>query len=73
MAGYIIVDVKTRKILIPCLIISVLLFIIGIIIGYFAAPSGSTEKSSTCNLQAAIQSSCPVDKFTKEGKKYLER
>ena len=75
MAGYIIVDVKTRKILIPCVILALFLFVIGIIIGYFSAPrrTSKTSTSTTCSLTEAVTSSCPVDSFTDIGKRYFKR
>ena len=68
-------DVKTRKILIPCVIIALMLFVIGIIIGYFAAPRRTPKASTsgTCSLTEAVQASCPVDRFTDIGKRYLKR
>lgn len=76
MAGYFIVDVKTRKIIIICTVVSVLLFGIGIIIGYFSGrgTSSSTVISSTGTVAEAIRSECgDTTVKTASGKLYLDR
>lgn len=73
MPGYIIVDVKTRKILIPCIIVASFLFIIGIIIGYFSSPKADCEQDPTCNLRSTVRDSCPTVSGIEVGRQYLNR
>ncbi|XP_053379141.1 uncharacterized protein LOC128548426 [Mercenaria mercenaria] len=74
--GFFIVDVKTRKILAICLGVTLLLFAIGILIGYFSGHgSQSTSKSpSQESVADAIRSSCHVmTKQTPTGSTYFDR
>lgn len=73
MPGYIIVDVKTRNILIPCIIVASFLFIIGIIIGYFSSPKADCEQGPTCNLRSTVRDSCPTVSGIEVGRQYLNR
>ncbi|KAL4221403.1 hypothetical protein ACF0H5_019661 [Mactra antiquata] len=60
MPGYIIVDVKTRKILLICAAVTVATFVVGILIGYFSA-KGSNDKKMPLpkyNMADAIRSEC---------------
>ena len=73
MAGYILVDVKTRNILIPCAIGAAFLFVIGVIIGYFSAPRTEGASASPCSLRSAIEKSCHLDISSETTRLYLER
>ncbi|XP_045162534.2 uncharacterized protein LOC123527254 [Mercenaria mercenaria] len=76
MAGYFIVDVKTRKIVIVCVVVTVVLFIIGIIIGYFSGrgSSSTTVVTPEQSVAEAIKSSCSdVTIDTPSGKLFLDR
>jgi len=53
MAGYIIVDVKTKKTIAICAAIGLVFFIIGILIGYFSG-RGSTPDTPPPKPQASI-------------------
>lgn len=76
MAGYIIVDVKTRKIIIISAVVAVVLFVIGIIIGYFsgAGSKSTTVSTSRPNVADAIRSTCGDTTIrTPSGKLFLDR
>lgn len=76
MAGYILVDVKTRKIIIICAAVTVILFAIGIIIGYFSG-KGSTSTTVVTSHQSvadAIRSTCGDTTIqSPSGKLYFDR
>ena len=73
MAGYVIVDVKTRNIIIPCAIVAAFLFVVGIIIGYFSAPRTKGTAATPCSLRTAIEESCPLDRSSEVTRLYLDR
>ena len=71
MAGYVIVDVKTRYVITPCAIVAAFLFVIGIIIGYFSAPRTKGTAATPCSLRAAIEDLCPFDRSSKVTRLYM--
>ena len=76
MAGYIIVDVKTRKIIGICALVSVLVFVLGIIIGFFSGKGSSSDGDKNTGyktLSDALKGSCPLSEFAGVGKKYVSR
>lgn len=72
MAGYIIVDVKTRKIIVIAALVTLLFFVLGIIIGFFSG-KGSGSGSGYKTLSDALAGSCSLDEYTDIGKKYVSR
>ena len=77
MAGYIIVDVKTRKIVGIAALVTLFFFVLGIIIGFFSGKgSVGDDKGSGSRNQAlsdALMGTCPMDDYSGEGKKYVSR
>ena len=76
MAGYIIVDVKTRKIVGIAALVTLFFFVLGIIIGFFSGKGSVGDKGSGSRNQAlsdALTGTCPMDDYSGEGKKYVSR
>jgi hypothetical protein len=76
MAGYFIVDVKTRKIIAICTVVALVLFAIGIVIGYFSGRgnSSSTVTTSTGTVAEAIKSECSEATIkSAAGKLFIDR
>ena len=74
MAGYIIVDVKTRKIVGICALVSLGVFVLGIVIGFFSGKgSTGTKENGYQSLSDALKGSCNLGEFSGVGKKYVSR
>mgnify|MGYP000346714758 CR=1 FL=1 len=76
MSGYILVDVKTKKVLAICSAISLFLFILGIIIGYFSGKGNvpPEPKNRGNDIVAAIRSACSMTTLqTPAGRRYFQR
>ena len=76
MAGYIIVDVKTRKIIGIAALVTLLFFVLGIIIGFFSGKGSGGGKGAGSGQQAlsdALAGTCPVGDYSGQGKKYVSR
>lgn len=76
MPGYILVDVKTKKVIAICSAISLFLFVLGIIIGYFSGRGHAqvVEKTTGDDIVEAIRSACSMTTLhTPEGRRYFQR
>lgn len=70
------VDIKTRKIIIVCAVITLVLFSIGVLIGYFSGKGTSTVTEVPANggVADAIRSTCGAETMrTPSGKLYFDR
>lgn len=72
--GYIIVDLKTRKILLICTALTLGLFVIGILIGYFTGHVSTSTIPEHESVVQAIRASCnsPIP-ATVAAKTYFDR
>ena len=75
MAGYILVDIKTKKTVAVCSVIALVLFVIGILIGYFSGRAAkSTEITHHESVAEALADSCSMSMPTgSEIKTYFQR
>lgn len=74
MAGYIIVDVQTRKIILICAAVTIVFFVIGILIGFFSGKGSKTVVTSSQSVADALRTSCSdIAIKTPSGKLYFDR
>jgi hypothetical protein len=74
MPSYIVFDVKTRKVIIICTVIGLVMFAIGIGIGYASRKSSSNTETPTESVAESIRATCsgPAAQ-TPSGKLYFDR
>ncbi|XP_060577885.1 uncharacterized protein LOC132735000 [Ruditapes philippinarum] len=74
MPSYIVFDVKTRKVIITCTVTGLVMFAIGIGIGYASRKGSSNTDSPTASVAEAIRATCsgPAAQ-TPSGKLYFDR
>ena len=65
-------DAKTKKILGLCVLVVLIIFALGIMIGFFSG-KGSVKEEGYKTLNEAFTGTCDIDTFTEEGKKYALR
>lgn len=76
MAGYILVDVKTKKVIAICSVVALFMFVLGIIIGYFSGKGNTPEQQQNPkdSIVKAIRSACSMTTLhTAEGRRYFQR
>ncbi|XP_045162533.2 uncharacterized protein LOC123527253 [Mercenaria mercenaria] len=74
MPSYILVDVQTRRVLITCSVIGLVLFAIGIGIGYATGRGSTNKRVSMASVAEAIRSTCGNTMIrTPSGKLYFDR
>ena len=72
MTGYIITDVKTKKIVGIAALATLIFFVLGIIIGFFSGKGSGGGKGSG-SLSDALAGICPMGEYSGEGEKYVSR
>ena len=72
MVGFNTFDAKTKKILGLCVLVVLIVFALGIVIGFFSG-KGSVEVEGYKTLNEAFTGTCDIISFTEEGKKYALR
>ena len=76
MPSYILVDVRTQKIVGICSAVALVLFIVGVLIGYYSAPSNNTGSTSNLDVTVveAFAAHCSQSKAkTTAAKTYFQR
>jgi hypothetical protein len=74
MAGYIIVDANTRKIILISVVVTLFLFTIGIIIGYFSGRHNISNTGPSSSVAEALRTECSdLAIKTPSGKLYFDR